>query len=936
MLKRDAWTNRGVWGRLAAAAGALLVLLLAGPALAQVADGVIEVVVLDETGARLPGVTVTVKKPDTGFERVMTTAGNGTARVPALPPGTYEVRFDLQGFASAVREDVVLRVGQTARLEPSLNLAGVTETVTVTGEAPMVDVFKTDSSTNIVPEQIMELPVQDRDFQKLAFITPGVQRERGTFRFVQGGPVIGSGGNASLSTILVDGVDLTDPTLGLARVRFSQDAISEFRVIANRFDTEIGGSSGGALSIVTKSGTNDFHGSAFGFFRRKGLRSKGEFELEKVDFSRDQFGFTLGGPFAEDKTHFFLSFEQINEDSFTLFRPGGAFVDLAEDIKVPLNQTLGYAGLNHQINDRQQMRAKFVYERYRQENFRVGGVNDVSNGQQLNRDNWNVTLTHNWNVSSDALNTLNFQIGGRKYDEPTNSLRLNEWFSSGSTLVTGTNLVGNLLGDATQWEIRDTFFLHASQGDMSHDLKFGFAWQHVKDRFFFPVWETGSLLYATDTRALPILLIYGEGSGDATITTDILSGFVQDDFRPSPNVSLSLGLRYDLDTNANNPDFTHLLRPTARGRDTSRFQPRLGFSWDLKSDGSHVLRGGVGIFSGRYLLVPAFSEQQQNGETGRVTRQNLNGLLLGLPPQFWLDPNDPFNTGLPLPIDITLLDETYDAPRSTQVTLGYTVRLGDSGLFFDIEGIYAKGTDEQIVRDANWAGNDSILAGERPRPNPSYNQINTYTNEGHSKYKALVASVNGLLAGKHQIAASFTLADKKNINDDFSPALVDYPSDPADIEAEFSRSRADERYRFIVSGVFQLPADFTIAPIYEYGSGQPWNRRLGYDFNGDGKTSDRAAGVPAFSEDGPSLSQFSLRLTKKFRFGESTSLDLIAEAFNLFNRVNEDVNSIDGAEFLTGPTLLNPGIPTVPNSRFGEATDSLSPREIQLGVRLVF
>src|SRR5205085_8041765 len=119
------------------------------------------------------------------------------------------------------------------------------------------------SSTNIVPEQIESLPVQDRDFQRLAFITPGVERERGAFRFINGGPVIGAGGNASQATILVDGVDLTDPALGLARTRFSQDAIREFRVIQNRFDSEIGGSAGGAMSVVTKSGTNEIHGNAF-------------------------------------------------------------------------------------------------------------------------------------------------------------------------------------------------------------------------------------------------------------------------------------------------------------------------------------------------------------------------------------------------------------------------------------------------------------------------------------------------------------------------------------------------------------------------------------------------------------------------------------------------------------------------------------------------
>jgi hypothetical protein len=179
------------------------------------------------------------------------------------------------------------------------------------------------------------------------------------------------------------------------------------------------------------------------------------------------------------------------------------------------------------------------------------------------------------------------------------------------------------------------------------------------------------------------------------------------------------------------------------------------------------------------------------------------------------------------------------------------------------------------------------------------------------------------------------VADKKNINDDFSPALDVYPNDPADIEAEYGRSRADERYRIVLSGVIRAPWDVTVAPIYEYGSGQPWNRRRGYDFNGDGRTSDRPEGVERFSEDGPPFRQFSLRLTKGFAFGP-ISLDVIAEAFNLFDTTNYAVDAIQTGEFLSGPTLANPNLPAVPNPLFGKATATFPGREIQLGLRVSF
>ncbi len=899
---------------------------------AQVADAVIEVVVVDETNQNLPGVTVTATRPDTGFMKSAVTDETGTARLLALQPGTYTVKIELQGFTTVDQAGVTLRVGQTARLNITMRVAQVSETVNVVAESPLVDIFKTDSSTNISPEQIDALPVNNRDFQQLAFLAPGVQRERGTYRFIGNGPVIGAGGNASQSTILVDGVDVTDPTLGLARVRFSQDAISEFRVIANRFDAEIGGSAGGALSIVTRSGTNDLRGSAFAFFRDDALRAKGKYELQKNDYGRQQYGFTVGGPIVKDRTHFFGSFEQINEDAITLFRPGGAYASLAEDIPVPLDQSLIFAGIDHRFSNEQNLRSKFVYERVRQKNFRVGGFADESSGFTMERDNWNFTGTHSWTLGNSALNQLSVQIGRRQFDEPNNSQALSEYFTLGQTLITGANITGEQTDTGDIVEVRNTYFTRLGTGTWAQDLKFGGAWLHVKDVWDFPVYPRDLMFYLADSRALPVIFAYGEGSGKSTISTDLISLFIQDDLRPAPNVTINVGVRYDLDTNGNNPDFTSPLMPNARGRDTNNFQPRVGVSWDLTGRGMHVVRGGVGLFTGRFLLVPAHVELQQNSYTGRVLRQRWSSLLFGNTSAL-LDPNNPKTTGVPLNPDAGRLADTYVNPTATQLTGGYTFKLGSTGLFADFEGIYVKGDDEIIIRDVNFCGN---AQGFGCRLNTTRGQINAYTNEGRSEYKAFVASVNGTIRGGHVVTASWTVADKKNINDDFSPALTDYPNDPADIEAEWGRSRADERYRFVASAVLRMPLSFTVSPVFEYGSGQPWNRRRGNDFNGDGKNSDRLPGVSRFSEDGPNFASVNLRVAYRLPLGERRGLDFIAEAFNLFNRDNEDVNSIVSNEFLSGPTLANPAAALVPNPRYKQYLATLPPFEMQIGVRFAF
>ncbi len=308
--------------------------------------------------------------------------------------------------------------------------------------------------------------------------------------------------------------------------------------------------------------------------------------------------------------------------------------------------------------------------------------------------------------------------------------------------------------------------------------------------------------------------------------------------------------------------------------------------------------------------------------TGRRLQTRVNGLLYNLP-QYALDPNNPTTTGIALAPDITLMDNSFVQPQATQVSLGWTQKLASTRLYLDTEAVYVKGKDEIVVRDVNFGGNANPV-----RLNPAYNQINTYTNDGHSTYKALIFSLNGNWMENNLLTASLTLADKKNISDDFSPAFpFGYPNDPANIEAEWGPSRGTEDYRIVVSSIIHLPWGLIAAPIYEYGSGQPWTHRLGYDANGDGKNSDRPAGVGRNEENGPPFRQLSLRLTKAFPLSGYGNLSVIAEAFNLTDVTNYDVNSIDAAEYLSAG---------VENPNFGKYRATLPAREIQLGLRFEF
>jgi len=917
-----------------------LALLPGAAALAQVAEATVDVQVVDDRDLAVPGVTVTVKNTATGAARVAVTGEDGSARLSALPAGTYSVQFELAGFAPIVEENVVLRVGQTAKLVATMRLAQAAEEITVTAATPVVDVMKADVSNNITPEQIEMLPTPDRDFQKLAFVAPGVTRERGGFRFITNAPVLGSGGNASQATIIVDGVDFTDQALGLARARFSQDAIREFRVTTNRFDTEIGLSQGGALTVVTKSGGNEVQGSAFAFYRADALRTQGELETGDQDFSRYQIGFTVGGPIVRDRTHYFASVEYIDEDNITLFRPLGSYASLADDISHPFKQTLFLGSLNHQIADNQSFEVKGVADVYREENFRVGGIADESSGMALDRDNFNLTLGHTWVIGDDKLNTLRAQVGQKKFDEPNNSDLVSEYFTLGQTLITGSNIVGDQTMTGDYIELRDTFHKYFSGTSGSHDLKFGGSIQRVKEDWHYPLYPHGLLIWATDARLWAIRYDYAVGSPDLELDTNLYGVFVQDEWKIGRNFTLSLGLRYDYDTDGNNPDYSHPLEPLDRSADSNNYQPRLGFVWDVAGNGASVVRGGVGSFTGRYLLVPSFVEQQQNGFSGRTAYTRLDGLyvclLFGIPTQFCpfpaLNPASPQTTGVGLAPNIAYLKPSLEAPESTQASLGFTQRLGATGLFLGLDAVYVEGDDEIVARDVNFRGN----AAGGGRPNPLYAMVTKYTNEGRSEYKALMATLNGTVGNGHLINASVTWSDKKNISDDFTPALNDYPSDPADIEAEWGPARGDEEWRVVLSGVFRLPWQIALSPIYEYGSGQPWTRRLGYDYNGDGRYSDRPAGVGRNEEEGPDYKSLSLRITKSFSLGSSGELEVIVEGFNVLDNTNYDVNSVNSAMYSNGPTISNPNIAYVPNPAFGTYIATLPPREIQIGLRYRF
>jgi hypothetical protein len=273
-------------------------------------------VVKDSSGAVIPGVTITARNVETGLTRVAVTEATGEYRVPSLPPGRYSVTTELSGFTTETRPDIILIIEQTAIINFTLKPAALSETVTVTGESPIVDITKSDVSTSVSTQQIQDLPVASRRWIDLAMLTPGTSQDNIRGFFYRGNVNLGAGTREYSNGFVVDGVNNTWAEMGEPRQNFAMDAIQEFKVSTSTYKAEYGLATGGVLAVVTKSGTNQLHGSGLLFFRDASITAKEFFQTTKPDYRRYQYGGTVGGPIVKDKTHYFFAYEGTQENQF--------------------------------------------------------------------------------------------------------------------------------------------------------------------------------------------------------------------------------------------------------------------------------------------------------------------------------------------------------------------------------------------------------------------------------------------------------------------------------------------------------------------------------------------------------------------------------------------------------------------------------------------
>jgi hypothetical protein len=619
--------------------------------------------VVDQQGNVVPGATITATNKGTGQSRSTVTNDSGDYTLTELPPGRYDITVEAKSFSKALWQDAELNVGAKLTRNFEMKPGQITETVNVSGEVPLVETTRSDLNQTITPNEIESLPLLNRTFAGLSVITPEA-RPVGNFDPTKTriGNFAMSGGDGRQLNVNVDGGDNKDNVVGSLLQNFSYESVQEFQVQQNRWTAEAGRAVGGVVNVITKSGSNEFHGSFFANFRDEALRKFDFFELqrkvatptfEKPNFSRQEIGGSIGGPIMKDKLFFFFALERFRERQNVAVSqaatvqipliPGAQFVS---EIPTPYNDTLLSAKVDHKISDNQSMAYRFSFQKNDSPNDQVANpaTTDLSGGNTDNNKLYSFVVNHNYTFSPTKVNAFVFHFQDFKNEilGVTTNPQLN--FPGGISIGANTNVPQATL--ERKYQFRDDF----SWIRGNHTMKFGtnYIYTELGGFFFFgskgytisffdlpSVIRTNTTLYpqgfATPGAVQNISFSDGEGTHDQKIHQ--LAFYFQDDWKVNRNFTLNLGLRWDANI-GNLPDQTNnrtilllkrLNHPRARAitgddeklrRTTpswTEFQPRVGFAWDPRGDGKTVVRGGYGIFYDQlFQNLTLFSLTQTN------------------------------------------------------------------------------------------------------------------------------------------------------------------------------------------------------------------------------------------------------------------------------------------------------------------------------------
>jgi len=1017
----------------------------------------IQGVVTDKSQAVLGGATVTVINNATGAIRSTTTNASGEYRLDSLAPGFYTVKISAKGFGGSEVKNLELLVGRTASQNFTLIPGAVAETVEVTATAPLVDSTKTDVSVNITPNQIQELPLIGRDIADLAYLAPGVKAADSYDPTKNRYAILSVNGDGGRNVnVTVNGVDNKDNTVGGPVMQLPAEAVQEFQISTQRFSAVNGRSSGAAINVITKSGTNAYHGSAFAFFRdqafnadQKVANGDGTSSPANPPYTRQWFGGSFGGPIKKDKLFGFFAMERQREHT-SIAESGQALSQLqlvtslgaqpAATIPTPFFENRINGRIDWAINDKNSVYFSVSTQANNSLNDQSNGLFDLTEG--------NFTVNHlqiaNVTISSALSSTLvnqftaGFQYWNNLIDSATRAPLFT--FPTGIQFGTNTNVPQNSI--QRKYQFKDD--VSKTIGKHTFRAGFDFIYTPFMGGFFEfnPTLELDYNLLPSQILALPQgfqtngLLVGGNGSGGGMsiavgnptfIIKDAkqLGLYFQDDWKVTHRLTVNLGLRWDKDFDfiggtdiANSRTFQELqaaaqFSPLAaalvarKATDYSKgFSPRVGFAYDLTGSGNHVVRGGFGMYyDNTFQNIPLFMEQQANPTIFQTAFAISNGSDVvpgtGITLANW-HLGDPMPTIPPPQAQLTpgstgrLMDPNYRTPVTEEFNGGYTWGI-NSKTVFEAEYVHVLSLHENktVNLDPNipvTPNNITTLSrtgapGGFFRPLdaafiaagvPVLGSVRDETSGGRSRYDAMNLSYRQRNLHRVDLIVNYTLARAVGYDED-GGSFRYYPLDPQKLlsPADFGPAFNDERHHLTLAGTAHLPWRMEFSPILQVGSARPYNPTSGNNMLNLGGGS--AAGVlivtnanpkdllsatklplvngrldiaeaacyyggncqlaPYNSLRGDPYYDMDMRLAKNIKLGEGRNLQLVFQAFNLFNHANYG-NSFDNlvASLNSAKTAApaNPGFGN-PNN-FINPTSSTLPRSFtgEFGARFTF
>lgn len=949
----------------------LFLAAVAAFAQSQATTGLIQGTIVDPNGAVVNGASVNVKNTETGFERTVSSNSDGFFSAPLLPLGKYTVTVTASGFSSSVLENVNVTVGATLNLKVEMKVGGGTTVVDVSAEGETVETGRTELATQINERSVENLPINRRDFSRFALLTPGVSIVQGP----DGDEITINGQKGIQNNISIDGADANNPFFGEQRggqrpaFTISLESVKEFQVVPVGASAEFGRSSGGFINVVTKSGTNEFSGAAFLFFRNQGLSSQNpdavDAGLPVEDFRNYQLGGNVGGPIKKDRAFFFVAYERNDGRSE---KPN--FIDpvLANIFRTRFNSTeqgtiertndadVFLAKVDFNLNKNNLLTVRHNYSRAEQ----VNGTFDVptwgisANGRETSKSNSLITQLVT-NFSSNLLNEFRFQWAKEERPRFYDGVDLPDTtigtFDGSISYRFGRPFFLPVPSDDVRFQFTDNFTVISG----NHSIKFGADINRVKVSQTFIGFARGRYIFAAPTIAEAItgfqnyingtsaaaLQLYLQFApiGNRTVEeagTQAYANFepgiyAQDNWQVKSNLTLNLGFRwegqYQPDTitapaqtrygqflndprfpsNGSIPDFT------------DGYQPRLGLSWSPGKDGKTAIRLGAGIFYARIPgLVVAGPRNTDGVIAGNIFFANFlctggsiggGGGLGGCPVYPGIVPTagfTPFNPG------VATFARDFKNPRTIQYSASVEREIVKDFSFL-VAYNYAKST--RLTRFVNRGDGRLYPGGVSPfeRANGSgVGEIRSTESSARSLYQGLTFQLNKRFSRRYQFQLNYLLSfDKSDDDNERDPFTFRY-ADPRNLTPEYNWSDRDQRHRFNAFATFILPYEINFSPIVQYRSAQPTSAVNRGTFPNIIKRNTLRLDNQFFT--------FDVRVSKVFKFTEKVSLEPIFEAFNLFNNRNQ--------RSLPRPLTFN--FDGTVSAGFGE------PRQAQLGVRFKF